>query len=155
MGGGASKSAVAYIAEGKTHQEICRCLLPVYYTDAPATDDDVSHCKKSWEMITHNTAPGYLEAKSKMATTMEGKGGDDGEDGEDEHVPDTALVMFMKTFYARLFDVHPECEDMFTTESQKQGKFLVNMIALSLSLNKNQEMFKETMIGLAEAHNRR
>jgi len=150
MGGGASKigpSAAAYKAEGKSHQDICRCLLPVYYTNVAPSDEDRNTCLKSWELVTHNTAPAYLDLKEKgfSAEALAAAGV--------EEVPDSALTMFFKGFYARLFDVHPECEDMFTTSMQKQGGFLTKMI--SLSLTSNPITFKDTMIGLAEAHNRR
>ena len=61
--------------------------------------------------------------------------------------------MFYDAFYSRLFDVHPMCRPMFKNE--KQGKFFVSMIALSLSMIENQEKFDDTLVKLTEAHNAR
>jgi len=58
-------------------------------------------------------------------------------------------------FYARLFDIHPLCEPMFKHGIKAQGKFLVKMISLSLSLLDDLKQFEDTMVNLANAHNKR
>lgn len=138
MGGGAS--SIQDVAEGKTHQEIVRLMMPVWFTDRPTTLEDVKIGKESWELVLNDKAPGFLHCREQ--------GG-----GNFEHP--TAISMFYDTFYKRLFDVHPLSKDMFSGGMKSQGKFLVKMISMSLSLLDNHAKFKETMMGLAESHNRR
>ena len=65
------------------------------------------------------------------------------------------MAYFFDVFYARLFDVHPLCKPMFKNGVKAQGRFLVKMMSLSLSLLDNKVKFQETMIDLANAHNKR
>ena len=62
---------------------------------------------------------------------------------------------FFYSFYSRLFDIHPMCRSMFKSGMKSQGKFLVKMISMAVSMIDDPAKFTLTMVKLTETHNER
>ena len=129
---------IAGISMGKTEMELINLMMPVFYTEVQLTEQDVEIAKASWKMITDDTAPGFLAVK----------------DAPGFEYPN-CIMYFFEIFYNRLFDIHPMCRPMFKSGLKTQGKFLVKMISMALSLINDPIKFNQTMIKLTETHNDR
>ena len=111
---------------------------PVFYLDEQLTEKDVEIAKASWRMITDDTAPGFLALKGTPGFDFP-----------------SCIMYFFDNFYSRLFDVHPMCRPMFKSGLKSQGKFLVKMISMAVSLINEPVKFQQTLIKLTETHNER
>lgn len=109
---------------------------PVFYLDALIDKEDIDKAKASWSMITNDTAPGFLALKGTPGFDFP-----------------SCIMMFFDTFYSRLFDVHPMCRPMFKSGLKSQGKFLVKMISMAVSLIDDNVKFTQTLVKLTETHN--
>lgn len=139
MGGGASSSQISgapYM--GRSEAEVVNLMMPVFYLDNTIDKDDIDKAKMSWSMITNDLAPGYLALKGTPGFELP-----------------SCIMMFFDTFYSRLFDVHPMCRPMFKSGLKSQGKFLVKMISMAVSLIDDNAKFTQTLVKLTETHNER
>ena len=118
--------------------ELINLMMPVFYTELPLTESDVVLAKASWRMITDDTAPGFLALKGTPGFDFP-----------------SCIMYFFDNFYSRLFDVHPMCRPMFKSGLKSQGKFLVKMISMAVSLINEPVKFQQTLIKLTETHNER
>ena len=89
-------------------------------------------------MITNDTAPGFLARKGTPGFDFP-----------------SCVMYFFEIFYNRLFDIHPMCRPMFKSGLKSQGKFLVKMISMAVSLINEPVKFQQTLIKLTETHNER
>jgi len=135
--GGASSTATSHAsALGKTETEIVRLMMPIYYTTVEITPEERKAANESWNLILNNTAP---EFEARRRTDADFKF-------------ESTVMFFYDIFYARLFDIHPLSKELFKRGMKAQGKFLVQMITLSLSERENPEKYNTTLTKLAEIH---
>jgi hypothetical protein len=145
MGGSISTSSISerismsYTERGKdnmgrSEKEIVALMMPIYYVDIEVTNADIDLARNNWQMIIENTATPFLDGKKLARNSNEGLG------TSAKEYP-SSLSMFFDVFYLRLFDIHPMCQPLFHN-IQIQGRFLVKMIALCLSMNEDPKNFK-------------
>jgi len=137
MGGAPSVSKAEL---SKDQAALVKLVLPVYYTEDSLNAAEVTDAKFVWDAILNDTAPAYL-AKKKDVSFQEEYG--------------SCVTWFFSMFYTRLFDVHPSAKVMFKAGIKSQGKFLVQMLTLALTLCLNEEKLNKVMLTLAEKHNER
>ena len=111
-------------------------MMPVFYVDETLNAADVDLAKASWKSITDDTAPGFVALKGTPGFDFP-----------------SCIMFFFDNFYSRLFDVHPMCRPMFKAGLKSQGKFLVKMISMALSMIDDNQKFTQTMVKLTETHN--
>jgi len=146
MGGGASKSAYQVNRKFKrSDMEVVQLMMPVYYVIIPVLEEDIHIAKEAWKHVLDDTSPAYLAKKEDFKVKALAS-------QDAEEIPSSCMMWFYDTFYKRLFDVHPTCRSMFTGGLKTQGKFLVKLLSLALSLLNDTSKFNETLIKLAEAH---
>jgi len=122
-------------AEKAQDKAVVKLMQPAYYCSIPLTVEDSARAKASWDHIVNNTSPLFLELKAK------------GELLEFEK----AEEWFHKTFYRRLFDVHPLAQHMFRDPSA-QGKFLVALFSFIFTSLEDNEKFDQILVRLAKSH---
>ena len=127
-----------FLLTGRSEAEIVNLMMPVFYVDEQLVASDVEAAKASWKMITDDTAPGFLALKGTPGFDFP-----------------SCIMFFFDNFYSRLFDVHPMCRPMFKAGLKSQGKFLVKMISMALSMIDDHQKFNQTMVKLTETHNER
>lgn len=131
MGGGVSADKLR-----GTEQEIINLMMPLYYVPlATISVREINFCKSGWSMILNNTSPEFHRLK-----------------GSPNFPYDDCITWFYKTFYDRLFDIHPLCKPLFTNGIESIGKFLVQMMSMSLNQLEDKPKFKKMMIDLAGRH---
>lgn len=140
MGGQTSKVYDLNERLNASDEEIVKLMLPVYYTDLEVTEADAALVKQTWDEILHDKAPNFLNGKAEEGVIF-------------PHL--SCISMFFEAFYARLFDVNPSCRPLFISGLKVQGKFLVKMISLAISLLDDEVKFQQKMESLADAHNNR
>mmetsp|Transcript_14090 Transcript_14090/g.23440 ORF Transcript_14090/g.23440 Transcript_14090/m.23440 type:complete len:339 (+) Transcript_14090:50-1066(+) len=144
MGGSSSSSNASWNSGSKGNssndniEEIVYLMFPVYYDAECVNSEGVEKVREGWKMILRNTAPGYVYRR----------------DSEDGFGCSSSIEYFYKLFYGRLFDIHPAAEDLFKN-AQSQGKFLVEMVSLSMSELADPLQYKKTLTRLADIHNKR
>ena len=119
---------------------LVRLILPLYYSEEDIVKEEVDRAQVAWDKILNDTAPAYVARKADRSFA--------------EEYPSCA-TWFFSEFYARLFDVHPAAKPMFRAGLKSQGKFLVQLMTLALTLVLNQEKLNKVMLNLAEKHNER
>jgi hypothetical protein len=112
-------------------------LMPVFFVpDAVMDDSEFTAVRNSWFLLVEDRCDHYDQLKAK---------------GEMEHP--SALVFFFHAFYERLFDVHPSVKPLFRSTVQVQGRKLVSMISMLLSLvDADAYSLHEKLIKLARMH---
>jgi hemoglobin-like flavoprotein len=133
MGGGSSTDLNDPLFKGKTIQDIAYLMMPVYYSEdnCSPSGDDLQMVASSWSFITDQGTAEYVE-----------KYGND----------TPPLVTFYENFYKRLFDISPLSKNLFKNDMTQQGKMLVKVISLALSLAGNPGKFTEALEALAKRH---
>jgi len=115
-------------------------VFPVYYvegvTDA-VSEEDIDLAAKSWDMLMTDTAPSWLRRKEMI----------DAEGIETSH-----LVWLMDAFYDRLFDVSPSSKALFKGNMKAQGKALIGMMSLAVSVLRQPEKLIPALQDLARRH---
>jgi len=133
---------------GRSEKEIVALMMPIYYVDIEVTNADIDLARSNWQMLIENTATPFLDGKKAAQTPVEfGR-----LEGTSAKEYASSLSMFFDVFYLRLFDIHPLCRPLFSN-IQIQGRFLVKMIALCLSMNEDPKSFKLALHKLTEVHN--
>ena len=122
-------------AEKAQDAAVVKLMQPTYYVNEPLTSQDTIRAKESWAHIINNTSPRFAELKSK------------GELLEFENAED----WFHKSFYARLFDVHPLSKQMFR-DPTSQGKFLVALFSFIFTSLEDSGRFDSRLKHLAKSH---
>jgi hypothetical protein len=78
-----------------------KLMLPVYYSDSPIEDEDVTLARSAWDLVHQPTVPLYTQYKNT----------------EDYYFPfRSPYQWFVKSFFRRFFDIHPVrciCERLF------------------------------------------
>jgi hypothetical protein len=116
-------------------------VMPVWYlAEHSVTAEEMILANEGWNIILQDHSPIFI----RMRET----------EGE-RFTHTTCVSFFYESFYARLFDVHPLCKPMFKSGLKSQGKFLMKMITLALSLLSDENNFTKTLDNLAESHNSR
>lgn len=133
------KTAAAKHAEEKKNiEEIVAFVMPVYYTKAPITPEELDAATKVWKMVVNNRCAHFDQMKK--------------DDPEIKH--ENVLDYFYEIFYTRQFDVHPTCKPLFKRPINKQGSFLVRIISLLLTELEEPEKFHKTLVNLTRLHNK-
>ena len=140
MGAGSSVDHMAAAHEKRSIEDVVAVMMPVYYTDSAVTETDHDVCQKSWDMILDDTSPHYIECCKDTKFSQEFG---------------SCIMYFYDTFYKRLFDVHPMCKSMFKSGMKAQGKALVKIVTLSLSMFHDDDKFDAVLSKLAVVHNER
>lgn len=136
MGGASSTN----VQSKRSVQDVCGVMMPVYYTTSPVTEIDHKRANETWDLILDDKSPLYLEGQKDPAFAAE---------------YGSCIMFFYDTFYKRLFDVHPMCKPMFKSGMKAQGKALVKIVTLSLSMFNEDEKFDAVLNKLATVHNER
>lgn len=137
--GGASSVPKAELSSDQA--ALVRLILPLYYSEEGIVQEEVDLAKSGWDKILNDSSPEYLRRKS--------------EDGAFAEEYPSCATWFFSVFYARLFDVHPAAKPMFRSGLKSQGKFLIQLMTLALTLVLKQEKLDKVMLDLAEKHNER
>ena len=112
-------------------------MYPTYYVEPEGlTKDDCENVKSSWAFITDDTSPEYQNHKSE--TNVE-----------------SAATWFFDSFYGQLFLVAPETRPLFKNSLQSQGKALVKMISVALSVLDDNSTLVPALQNLAVLHTKR
>lgn len=130
-----SKTKKRTEAEKVQDAAVVKLMQPTYYIKDPLTSEDTIRAKDSWAHIINNTSPRFAELKAK------------GELQEFEKAED----WFHKSFYARLFDVHPLSKQMFR-DPASQGKFLVALFSFIFTSLEDTAKFDSKLKHLAKSH---
>jgi hypothetical protein len=142
MGGSVSSSpSVINIADqtsSKSEDEIVRFIMPVFYTKIPLAPEEKEAANNSLKLIVNNRCQHFFELKVKHP--------------EIEHK--LAQEYFFDVFYNRFFDVNPGSRSLFQKPINKQGSFLLRMIALLLQELEAPDKFKKTLINLTHLHSK-
>lgn len=139
MGGASSIPASATLSSDQT--ALVKLILPVYYSEELISEEEVTDAQHAWDKVLNDTSPAYLKAKEDSSSFCE------------EHP--SCVTWFFTTFYLRLFDIHPDSRSMFSAGLKTQGKFLVSMITLALTLVLNPPKLEKVLLNLAIKHNER
>jgi len=119
-------------------KDMVKLMLPVYYVKDEVTPEDLAVAKFKWNMILTDSSPYFERMK-----------------GSPDYEQSSCLSCFYDSFYGRLFDVHPSAKPMFSSGMKSQGKFLVNMMTMTLNVISNPTQLIATMTDLADRHNAR
>lgn len=123
----------------KSKEEIVKLVLPVYYTEEAITPRDQQLIHSSWNMVTGDSAPEYLEERKRPNFPHE-----------------TCLSYFCYLFYSRLFQIHPEAKPLFehaiSLQEMKHGKVVLKMIAVFIKAMENDPEHLQMLVKLAEQH---
>jgi len=114
---------------------LVRLILPLYYSEGEILQEEVDRAQSGWDDILNDTSPEYLRQKSLDPRFVE------------EHP--SCASWFFTTFYMRLFDIHPAAKPMFKAGLKTQGKFLVQLMTLALTLVMKPEKLHTVMLHLA------
>ncbi len=117
-------------------KEIIKLMLPVYYLHVDASPDEIKIASDSWELILNDKSPEFLKRKENDTNFQYG----------------SCMIFFYDSFYTRLFDMHPICRPLFLNGIKIQGRFLVKMLSLSLSVYQDPVKFDHALLKLAEGH---
>jgi len=135
MGGAASTPRNVANKLKKSEEDIVKLMLPVYFIPIPIELSERSLASETWQMILDDKSPEFLEKRGTPGFSYS-----------------SCVTFFYDTFYTRLFDIHPMARYLFKSGMRSQGKFLVQMISLSLSELADPAKFDKTLTKLAEVH---
>jgi len=122
----------------RSDAEVVAVMMPIYFVNENVTKNDCTQAINSWNLILNDKGPGF-----------------DAKRGQLGYEQASCIMYFYDAFYSRLFDVNPMARPMFKSGMKSQGKFLVKMISLSISLLDDTEKFNQTLTKLTEVHNDR
>lgn len=141
MGSGLShEKTQTSVRVGRSVAEVVKMMMPVYYIEDDTSEVEIARARATWNMILNDTSEHFI--------TMKGR-------GVSGYQQQSCVSLYYDSFYDRLFDVHPMARPMFSSGLKSQGKFLVKMVSLALSLFDQDEKFREILVKLAEVHNER
>lgn len=140
MGGGQSANVLHATQNKRSIADVVGVMFPVYYTESEVTESDHKLANETWDLILDDTSPLYMEGQKDPAFAAE---------------YGSCIMFFYDTFYRRLFDVHPMCKAMFKSGMKAQGKALVKIVTLSLSMFHEDARFDAVLAKLATVHNER
>lgn len=138
MGGAASAPQNVARKLQKSEEDIVKLMLPVYFISIPIEFNERSLASETWHMILEDKSPEFLEKRGTTGFSYP-----------------SCATFFYDTFYTRLFDIHPMSRCLFKNGMRSQGRFLVQMISLSLSELADPVKFDKTLTKLAEVHYQR
>lgn len=138
-----SSSAIVAQASAKGQQisqeDVCKVLMPVYYTSAPLEPDEKEKLMKSWKLISSGQAPEFWRLKKV----------------DPEHTPCISPVHFFgQRFINRFLEIHPAVDGMFNRNAEKQGPLFYRMIAFTVAALDDETKFESNFTTIARAHNR-
>lgn len=134
----ASSPAIQKHAGTKTIEEIVEFVMPLYYTKAALTPEEVDAAGKVWKMVVNNRSAHFDKMKQNDPTIVHAN----------------VMEYFYEVFYTRQFDVHPTCKSLFKRPINKQGSFLLRIISLLLAEIEDTEKFHNTLVNLTQLHNK-
>ncbi len=113
--------------------------MPAYYIEnAKLSDAELESLKASWDLVTQDKAAPYLQKVEQEGVAKV-----------------SCLVWFYDSFYERLFEIYPELRVYFQNSMKQQGKALVGMISMALTLLTNIVSLSEKLRSLAAMHAKR
>lgn len=133
---GAGATCAHFRDMGLSEQDVVRLMMPLYYTRATLTEEELKAATHAWKMITNDVSPYFNSMKQSRAPQPY----------------DTCLEYFFYIFYTRLFDVHPAAKPLFQRHINKQGTFFVRFLSMSLEQIRNEEAWTKMFRNLAEIH---
>jgi hypothetical protein len=89
--------------------------MPVYYTIEPLNQEDLLIAHFSWQTILNNLSPQFL--KLKVTANLQYS---------------SCIVYFHDTFFNRFVEIYPPSKSLFKGGIKSKGKFLTNLISLSM-----------------------
>lgn len=98
--------------------------------------------RENWKSLQDNTSAAWMARKSAQ---MLGVCEDDGEEL-------SCMVWFMDAFYMRLFDVSPSSKALFQNKMRAQGKALVGLLAVAVSVLREPAKLIPALEDLAKRH---
>lgn len=125
-------------------------VFPVYYVEGitdQVTSEDIDFAVENWRSLQDDTSAAWLARKSAQLLGVSDEEGGDGE-GKTE----SCLVWFMDSFYMRLFDVSPSSKALFHNKMRAQGKALVGLLAVAVSVLREPEKLIPALEDLAKRH---
>lgn len=139
MGGASSVTKEVALSHGQ--EQLVKLILPLYFNEDPITKEEVAIAQSSWDQILNDQSQEFKKRSSEDPTF-----------GQENP---SCTTFFFTTFYARLFDVHPAARYMFKAGLKSQGKFLIQLMTLALTLVLEEEKFNRVLLNLAVKHNER
>eukprot|EP00981_Chlorochromonas_danica_P007377 scaffold1699_cov252-Ochromonas_danica.AAC.11 len=138
MGTIISANRTSPTAAGKSVEEILRFVTPVYHTRQPLSPKELEAVILTWRMIAGNKCPEFNRLR-EANPNLEWK---------------ICPEYFPIVFYDRLFDVHPQCRQLFLRPINKQGGYLVQYLSLCIDQLTDPIKLKQSLIYLAQVHNK-
>jgi hypothetical protein len=68
-------------------------MFPVYYVTMRLSEQDIFVCKDTWKRVSVDSNPHFVEQKSNNSY--------------DDFPYNSSKIWFLKTYFERLFDIHP------------------------------------------------
>lgn len=143
MGGSVSttQKVAERVSTSAMESEVIPFVMPIYYTTEPLTTVELEEAMRVWKMILNNRSE-HFNALKKLNAEKNVK--------EAENCQE----YFMHLFYLRLFDIHPNCQSLFTRSIHKQGSFFLRYISMCVAEASEPEKLDKTMETLANIHNK-
>lgn len=114
-----------------------KLMLPVYYSSAALTREDILMASNSWDLIESGAVPEYI--RLQQCTPRE------------EFPFTTAAAWFSNVYFSRLFDVHPLSRSMFLDPRVRQ-RFLSSFMGFVFTAVTDKANFKKKFSLLAITH---
>lgn len=122
-------------------------VFPVYYVEGitdQVTSEDIDMARENWKSLQDNTSAAWLARKSAQMLGVS----EEDVDGDEP----SCMVWFMDAFYMRLFDISPSSKALFQNKMRAQGKALVGLLAVAVSVLREPEKLVPALEDLAKRH---
>ena len=120
-------------------------VFPVYYVEGltdQVTSEDIDMARDNWKSLQDNTSAAWMARKSAQMLGV----------SEEEGEEPSCLVWFMDAFYMRLFDVSPSSKSLFLNKMRAQGKALVGLLSVAVSVLREPAKLIPALEDLAKRH---
>lgn len=137
MGGASSAASQIKHSTGRSDEEVCSLIMPLYHTKEPITATELDAAVQSWKMIMNDRSQHFKALKAAGGPTYEHQ---------------NCIELFSVVFYSRMFDVHPGSKTLFHRSINKQGSFFVRFVSMSLDQVADAEKWEKSFRNLTEIH---
>lgn len=131
---------------------------PICIRNASLTDKQARLIAESWAACIQGTAAwrGYVESptsESPASSPVDSVGASDlASASVRRSITESPIAFFYDTFYGRLFEVNPTVRSLFRGSLVRQGRMLVRMVGLTVTLLRNVERLEPELESLARRH---
>mmetsp|Transcript_3085 Transcript_3085/g.2065 ORF Transcript_3085/g.2065 Transcript_3085/m.2065 type:complete len:265 (+) Transcript_3085:38-832(+) len=142
MGGSVAKPAIpVQTPAGRSinEEELCKVLMPIYYTSEPITVVEQEKAVRAWKVIASGQAAEFYRLKKADPVNV---------------TCQTPMEFFGNRLVKRFIEVHPVVKHMFNKNTLKQGTLFFRMIAFTISALDDESKFDSQFVTLAKTHNR-